>query len=86
MKPALLSITIGSECDVVLARLEAMGYDKPKEEKIEINVAYGTRLFRRSSHHLKGALFASIAAMPPLKEAFRGEVGLGGERLRTRRY
>jgi hypothetical protein len=49
----------------ICTRLETMGYDKPKEEEIEINVAYGTRLFRRSPDHLNEALFASIAATPP---------------------
>jgi 2-polyprenyl-6-methoxyphenol hydroxylase-like FAD-dependent oxidoreductase len=45
-------------------RLEAMGYGEPMEEKIEINLAYVTRRFRRSPHHLNGALLAVIAAAP----------------------
>jgi hypothetical protein len=44
--------------------LEEMGYDPPKRERIEINVAYTTRRFRRSPHDLNGAFFASIAATP----------------------
>jgi flavin-dependent dehydrogenase len=44
--------------------LEAMGYGKPKEERIEVNLVYSTRRFRRSPHHLNGASLASIAATP----------------------
>jgi hypothetical protein len=69
----------------ICTRLETMGYDKPKEEEIEINVAYGTRLFRRSPHHLNEALFASIAATPRKSGHSVGRWDLGGERLRTRR-
>lgn len=44
--------------------LEAMGYEAPKQERIEVNIGYATRHFRRSRHHLNGALLASIAATP----------------------
>ena len=44
--------------------LEAMGYGKPLEERIEINLAYSTRRFRRSPHHLRGASLVVIAATP----------------------
>ncbi len=44
--------------------LEAMGYGRPPEEKIEINVAYATRRFRRSPHHLNGASLMVIPATP----------------------
>jgi 2-polyprenyl-6-methoxyphenol hydroxylase-like FAD-dependent oxidoreductase len=42
--------------------LEALGYEAPKQEKIEVNVGCATRQFRRAGHHLNGALLASIAA------------------------
>jgi 2-polyprenyl-6-methoxyphenol hydroxylase-like FAD-dependent oxidoreductase len=51
--------------------LEALGYGKPGEERVEIDVSYATRLFRRSRHDLNGAVFASI---PPNPETKRGGV------------
>ena len=56
--------------------LEAMGYGKPREQGIEVNIAYVTRQFRRLPHHLSGDLFASIAATP---ETRRGGVILAQE-------
>jgi hypothetical protein len=53
-----------------------MGYDTPKQEKIEVNIAYATRQFRRVSHHLDGALLASIPANP---ENRRGGILLAQE-------
>lgn len=44
--------------------LEALGYEAPKQERIEVNIGYATRHFRRARHHLNGALLASIAATP----------------------
>lgn len=44
--------------------VEGLGYGKPKEERIEINLAYATRRFHRSPDHLNGALFVSIAPTP----------------------
>jgi 2-polyprenyl-6-methoxyphenol hydroxylase-like FAD-dependent oxidoreductase len=44
--------------------LEAMGYRKPKEERIEVNMAYATCHFRRTPDHLNGASIASIPATP----------------------
>ena len=41
-----------------------MGYEAPKQERIEVNIGYATRHFRRTRHHLNGALLASIAATP----------------------
>jgi 2-polyprenyl-6-methoxyphenol hydroxylase-like FAD-dependent oxidoreductase len=48
--------------------LEEMGYDQPKVERIEINLTYVTRRFRRSPHHLGGASLAVIAATPETKK------------------
>ncbi|MGA8593298.1 MAG: hypothetical protein WB676_01010, partial [Bryobacteraceae bacterium] len=36
------------------AWLESIGFEKPKEEKVEVDIAYTTRLFRRRSDHLNG--------------------------------
>jgi 2-polyprenyl-6-methoxyphenol hydroxylase-like FAD-dependent oxidoreductase len=47
--------------------LEAMGYRKPNEDRIEVNMAYGTRHFLRTPHHLNGAFLASIPATPDNK-------------------
>jgi len=44
--------------------LEAIGNGRPPEDKIEMNMAYCTRCFRRSPHHLEGASLATIPATP----------------------
>jgi 2-polyprenyl-6-methoxyphenol hydroxylase-like FAD-dependent oxidoreductase len=49
------------------SRLKAMGYTEPKEDRIEVNIAYATRHFRRAPDHLDGALLASIPATPSNK-------------------
>jgi 2-polyprenyl-6-methoxyphenol hydroxylase-like FAD-dependent oxidoreductase len=46
--------------------LEKMRYEPPKQERIEVNLTYATRNFRRAGHHLNGALLASIAATPEI--------------------
>jgi len=56
--------------------LEAMGFEAPKQERIEVNIGYATRHFRRARHHLNGALLASIAATPETK---RGGIILAQE-------
>jgi flavin-dependent dehydrogenase len=48
--------------------LEEMGYDQPKVERIEINLTYVTRRFRRSPHHLGGASLAVIGATPETRK------------------
>jgi len=49
--------------------LEAMGYGAPRQERIEVNMGYATRHFRRARHHLNGALLASIAATPETRRS-----------------
>jgi 2-polyprenyl-6-methoxyphenol hydroxylase-like FAD-dependent oxidoreductase len=44
--------------------LEAIGYLSPEEERIEVDIAYTTRRFRRVPQHMNGDLFASIPATP----------------------
>jgi 2-polyprenyl-6-methoxyphenol hydroxylase-like FAD-dependent oxidoreductase len=56
--------------------LESMGYETPKQERIEVNITYATRQFRRASLHLNGALLASIPATP---ESRRGGILLAQE-------
>ena len=51
--------------------LEAMGYVKPEEERIEIGLSYTTRSFRRSPEHLDGD---SAVVVPPTPSGKRGGV------------
>jgi 2-polyprenyl-6-methoxyphenol hydroxylase-like FAD-dependent oxidoreductase len=45
--------------------LEAMGYAKPREESVEVNIGYMTRLYRRRSEHLGGKRAVILAACRP---------------------
>lgn len=47
--------------------LSVIGYWKPKEERIEVNMAYATCHFLRTPDHLEGASLASIPATPTNK-------------------
>ncbi len=47
------------------AWLEAAGYEKPVEERVEVGIAYTTRLFRRRPTHLGGD---ALAVVPPTVE------------------
>ncbi len=47
--------------------LETMGYRKPKEDRIEVNMCYATCHFLRTPDHLDGAFVASIPATPDNK-------------------
>jgi 2-polyprenyl-6-methoxyphenol hydroxylase-like FAD-dependent oxidoreductase len=68
------------------AWLDALGYPKPREERIKINLGYATRLYRRLPEHLRGMRGAIIAACPPdwrfgailAQEGDRWIVTLGG--------
>jgi 2-polyprenyl-6-methoxyphenol hydroxylase-like FAD-dependent oxidoreductase len=44
--------------------LETIGYRKPQEDRIEVNMAYATCHFVRTPDHLDGASLASIPATP----------------------
>jgi 2-polyprenyl-6-methoxyphenol hydroxylase-like FAD-dependent oxidoreductase len=44
--------------------LEVLGYRKPKQDKIEVNISYATWHFLRTPNHLDGASLASIPATP----------------------
>lgn len=58
------------------AWLESIGFPKPEEEKVEVAIAYTTRLFRRRANHLNGD---SAAVIPPTPEGKRGAVMLAQE-------
>lgn len=58
------------------AWLESMGFRKPEEEKVEVAIAYTTRLFRRRADHLNGD---SAVVIPPTPDGKRGGVMLGQE-------
>jgi 2-polyprenyl-6-methoxyphenol hydroxylase-like FAD-dependent oxidoreductase len=68
------------------AWLDALGYPKPREEQIKINLGYATRQYRRLPEHLRGMRGAIIAACPPdwrfgailAQEGDRWIVTLGG--------
>jgi len=47
--------------------LGAIGYRKPKEDRIEVNMSYATCHFLRTPDHLDGALIASNPATPDNK-------------------
>jgi len=50
--------------------LEALGYDAPEEEQVEVNVRYTTRLFRRDGTSLGGARQVLVGAIPTGRGAF----------------
>ena len=56
--------------------LESLGYEKPEEERVEVSLAYTTRLFRRRTSDLDGDVAAVI---PPTPEGKRGGVMLALE-------
>jgi 2-polyprenyl-6-methoxyphenol hydroxylase-like FAD-dependent oxidoreductase len=58
------------------AWLESIGFAKPEEEKVEVAIAYTTRLFRRRGDHLNGD---SAVVIPPTPEGKRGGVMLAQE-------
>ncbi len=58
------------------AWLEAHGYPKPPEERVEIGIGYTTRWFRRSIEDLGGD---SVVVTPPTPEGKRGGVMLAQE-------
>jgi 2-polyprenyl-6-methoxyphenol hydroxylase-like FAD-dependent oxidoreductase len=58
------------------AWLESMGFPRPEEEKVEVAIAYTTRLFRRRADHLDGD---SAVVIPPTPDGKRGGVILAQE-------
>lgn len=88
MTPSATTVTTGEEmaADLVVDAtgrgskapqwLEALGYEAPVEEHIEIGLGYTTRLFRREPQHLDGDIAAVI---PPTPAGKRGGVMLAQE-------
>jgi 2-polyprenyl-6-methoxyphenol hydroxylase-like FAD-dependent oxidoreductase len=68
------------------AWLDALGYAKPREEQIKVNIGYKTRLYRRRPEDLHGKMGAIIAACRPdwrfgailAQEGERWTLSLGG--------
>jgi hypothetical protein len=47
--------------------LQVLGYREPKEDRVEVNMAYATCHFVRTTDHLDGASLASVPATPSNK-------------------
>lgn len=62
------------------AWLEALGYAKPTEESIKINVGYATRIFRRRPSDLNGNLAAFITPTAPEQTRVGFMVPMEGDR------
>ncbi|WP_448640211.1 FAD-dependent oxidoreductase [Geodermatophilus sp. URMC 63] len=66
--------------------LAASGFEPPEEERVEVDVAYATRHYRREPGHLDGALGLALAGTPDnprggvllAQEGDRWVCGLGG--------
>jgi 2-polyprenyl-6-methoxyphenol hydroxylase-like FAD-dependent oxidoreductase len=56
--------------------LEAMGYERPREQRVEVGIRYMTRLFRRRPEDLSGA---TAVIIPPTPQGKRGGVMLAQE-------
>jgi 2-polyprenyl-6-methoxyphenol hydroxylase-like FAD-dependent oxidoreductase len=56
--------------------LEAIGYPKPVEERVQVDLAYTTRFFHRDRGHLNGD---SVVVIPPTPAGKRGGVMLAQE-------
>lgn len=60
--------------------LEALGYEKPVEESVKINVGYATRIFRRRPTDLNGDLAAFITPTAPEQTRVGFMVPMEGDR------
>ncbi len=74
--PADLVIDSSGRASHAPAWLEALGYAKPVEERVEVAIGYSTRLFRRDLKHLDGD---GAVIIPPTPEGKRGGVMLAQE-------
>jgi 2-polyprenyl-6-methoxyphenol hydroxylase-like FAD-dependent oxidoreductase len=61
------------------AWLEASGYAKPEEERVQVGIGYTSRLFRRSAEHISGD-FAVV--VPATRDGKRGGAMLAQEGMR----
>lgn len=62
------------------AWLEALGYERPTEERIEIGIGYATRLYRRRPGDLPGAKFVIVQPTPPHERRYGAMFPVEGER------
>jgi 2-polyprenyl-6-methoxyphenol hydroxylase-like FAD-dependent oxidoreductase len=51
------------------AWLEALGYARPVEEQVRVDVGYVSRIYRRRPEHARGALAVNITSQPPNRRA-----------------
>ena len=56
--------------------IKSLGFEQPREEKVNVQLFYTTRIFRRESRHMNGEAFVSIPSTP---EGKRGGVVLAQE-------
>lgn len=47
------------------AWLEALGYERPEEEQVRVDIGYASRIYRRKPGQAQGAYIVNIGAMPP---------------------
>ena len=77
---AELVVDAGGRGSRAPAWLEALGYERPPVERIEIGVGYTTRLYRRSPGDLPGAKFVIVQPTPPHERRFGLMFPMEGER------
>lgn len=56
--------------------IKSLGFERPREEKVVVQLFYTTRIFRREPRHMNGDSFVTIPATPDAK---RGGVALAQE-------
>ncbi len=65
--PADLVVSATGRGRTPLAWLADMGYPLPREDRMDVDITYVTRAFRRRPEHLEGAAFVMVAAEPPVR-------------------
>lgn len=61
--PADLVVDCGGRGSRVGAWLAALGYPAPEIERVEVNMGYSTRIYRREPHHLNGDVMVNVAPL-----------------------
>jgi 2-polyprenyl-6-methoxyphenol hydroxylase-like FAD-dependent oxidoreductase len=64
-----LVVDAGGRGSRLPAWLEDLGYGRPAEETVKVEMGYATRVYRREPWHLDGALMVNVAAQPGLLRA-----------------
>ena len=65
--PADLVVCATGRGRAPLAWLEELGYPLPREERIDVDITYVTRTFRRRPEDVDGAALVLVAATPPVR-------------------